>query len=211
MAFAFGIVALLILFAVALYTENPSPLLIMVSRVTLALACASVVAVLPGYIHLELSQRGAIALRAGGAIAIFVLVYLFNPASYVIQSGCNPPQAPNNKIMPVVNEWLKKVDAGNLDEAYETAAKSIRSDFRFEDFKSVFNNYLEPLGELNSRVLQGLESAQVLPSNECGNFRIFRFYTTFENGDDQIEIIILTVEDDRWVVRQHNFIPKPNS
>lgn len=46
LAFVFGLLALAVLFAVALFAQHQNPLLITVARVTLALACAGIAAVI---------------------------------------------------------------------------------------------------------------------------------------------------------------------
>jgi predicted signal transduction protein with EAL and GGDEF domain len=54
-------------------SPNPTDSQWFVFRVTIALAAACIGAVIPGWISIGLP-----AIRAGGAIALFVLVYWFN-------------------------------------------------------------------------------------------------------------------------------------
>ena len=210
LAFTFGSVALVFLLILAVFIENPSPLLILVSRVILAMGCASVAAALPGFIDLELSPRTDIVIRAGGAMAVFVLVYLVNPGSQLIlnTTDCSPPKDPKSEYMPVVDKWIEAVDTGELEKAYASAAEATRKDFKFETFKSTYENAYALLGKPKSRSLIGADSTQKLPDGQCGNFRILRYRTTFEKGDELPEIILLTVQDNRWVVLNHKFHKK---
>ncbi|GAB5400500.1 MAG: hypothetical protein Aureis2KO_20850 [Aureisphaera sp.] len=50
-------------------------------RVIIALAAASISIALPGFVQLKTSEQSGTAplISAGGALAVFVIVYLFNP------------------------------------------------------------------------------------------------------------------------------------
>ncbi|MEM7660061.1 MAG: hypothetical protein AAF399_28385 [Bacteroidota bacterium] len=58
-----------------------------VYRIVLAIALAGFAAVIPGFLQVKHKQ----ALSAGGALAVFVLAYLFDPAAQVPNDGCNQP------------------------------------------------------------------------------------------------------------------------
>jgi uncharacterized integral membrane protein len=75
LAFLFGAVVLIILLIVAVFDRKPTPLGILIYRVLLALAAAGIGAVIPGLISVTVSS----IIRAGGAIALFVIVFWFNP------------------------------------------------------------------------------------------------------------------------------------
>ena|SRR5438477_12604636 len=70
------VVALLIL---AIVIPNPTAFQYWVFRVILALAAAGVGAALPGFITLAIPIWLKGSLHAGGALALFALVYLVNP------------------------------------------------------------------------------------------------------------------------------------
>lgn len=78
-AFSFGVVFLLMMIVIAIFIPDPRPHQIFIFRVSMSLAAAGVGAVIPGLIQLEVNQKFMPFVRAGGAIALFVLVYLFNP------------------------------------------------------------------------------------------------------------------------------------
>jgi len=64
---------------IAIFIKDPTPFQYTFFRVAMSLAAAGVGAVIPGLIQLEVNQKYLPLIRAGGAIALFVLVYLFNP------------------------------------------------------------------------------------------------------------------------------------
>ena len=77
--FVFGIAFLAALLIVTLLIPEPTPTQYATFKTILALAAAGVGGILAGSIHVEGSiQKWTI--RAGGAIALFVLVYFFAPA-----------------------------------------------------------------------------------------------------------------------------------
>jgi hypothetical protein len=79
LAFVFGVFFVSILLVIARSDRQPSPIGILIYRVVLALAAAGIGAVIPGMIDVNISP----VIRAGGAIALFVIVYWFKPADLV--------------------------------------------------------------------------------------------------------------------------------
>src|SRR5918998_1102338 len=59
--------------------EIADPRLFFALRLVLSLSAAILGATIPGFLELSWSGRGA-AIRAGGALALFVLTFLFTPA-----------------------------------------------------------------------------------------------------------------------------------
>lgn len=79
-AFAFGTVFIGVMLSIAFLVPAPTLTQWFVFRVVLALAAAGVGAIIPGLIVVNVSK----VVRAGGAIALFVLVYWFNPPKLVV-------------------------------------------------------------------------------------------------------------------------------
>lgn len=77
LAFVFGVVFVVVLLAVAFFVPNPTAFQYTVFRIVLALAAAGVAAMIPGFLQVNISTW----LRAGGALAIFVIVYFYAPAA----------------------------------------------------------------------------------------------------------------------------------
>lgn len=77
--FSFGVAFTAIMLVIAIYVPKPTEFQIFVFRVVLAMAAAGVGGVVPGFIVLNVSPY----IRAGGAIALFVIIYAFNPPAVV--------------------------------------------------------------------------------------------------------------------------------
>ena len=78
-AFLFGVLFVVVLLSLAIRFPNPTAFQYTIFRSVLALAAAGVAAMIPGFIALSFSKW----LRAGGALAVFAVVYFYNPAALV--------------------------------------------------------------------------------------------------------------------------------
>ena len=78
-AFSFGVVFVIVLLAMAIFFPNPTAFQYTIFRSVLSLAAAGVAAMIPGFITISISNW----LRAGGALAVFAVVYFYNPAALV--------------------------------------------------------------------------------------------------------------------------------
>ena len=78
-AFTFGVMFLVTLILLAIFFPTPTPFQYTVFRVVLALAAAGAAAMIPGFLQVNLSDW----IRAGGAIAVFVVVFFYNPATLI--------------------------------------------------------------------------------------------------------------------------------
>jgi hypothetical protein len=94
LAFLFGAVFLVVVLVLALAFPHPTPFQYLVFRVVLSLAAAGVAAVIPGFLNIQV----ATGLKAGGALAVFAVVYYFNPAALVV-----PPPPPGVKAAASVD------------------------------------------------------------------------------------------------------------
>ena len=87
-AFAFGTLFVAVFLLIAFFIPNPTDFQYTIFRIILALAAAGVAAMIPGFISVEVGN----AVKAGGAIAVFVIVFFFSPAAIM---RTDPPPAPN--------------------------------------------------------------------------------------------------------------------
>ena len=78
-AVLFGAAFLIALFAVAIAFPQPTPFQYTIFRVILAVAAAGFVSMTPGFLEVNVGN----GVRAGGAIAVFVVVYFFSPVALV--------------------------------------------------------------------------------------------------------------------------------
>lgn len=81
--FAFGVIFITAIFLAVLFIPVTSPEQTFVFRTILALAAAGVGGVLLGRLDLKGSMNKW-TIRAGGALAIFVIVYMFSPGTYKV-------------------------------------------------------------------------------------------------------------------------------
>lgn len=75
LAFIFGVVFLGALLVFAIAFPNPTDRQFEIVRIILALAAGGVAAVIPGFLDLRLGSGKTWTIRAGGALAVFVIVY----------------------------------------------------------------------------------------------------------------------------------------
>lgn len=79
LAYAFGVVFIASVMLLATLFPEPTHFQYLVFRVVLALSAAGVATVLTGFIEIEVSKR----LKAGGALAVFAILFFYNPAALV--------------------------------------------------------------------------------------------------------------------------------
>jgi hypothetical protein len=79
LALIFGISFITAILVLAVAFPSPSAFQYQVFRIVLALAAAGFVSMTPGFIEVTISKF----LRAGGALAVFAIVYFYNPAALV--------------------------------------------------------------------------------------------------------------------------------
>jgi protein O-GlcNAc transferase len=91
--FAFGVMFVAALLVLAIAFPQPTSFQYDVFRIVLAIACAGVAAVIPGFLAVSMDAKGLV-IRAGGALAVFVLVYFFSPARLV--SSTSSPVSQSN-------------------------------------------------------------------------------------------------------------------
>jgi hypothetical protein len=73
--FIIGVIFILFVLVLAFFDPNPTGLRYVIYRILLSFGAAAIVAVLPGSIGIQLPT----GVTAGGALAVFVLVYFFDP------------------------------------------------------------------------------------------------------------------------------------
>ncbi|MGA1861038.1 hypothetical protein VH569_34065 [Azospirillum sp. 11R-A] len=86
LAFVFGVAFLTALLALVITFPNPTAQQFEVFRIIIALAAGGVGAVIPGLLDLRMSLGTKVALRAGGALAVFAVVYFYSPARWIAEA-----------------------------------------------------------------------------------------------------------------------------
>jgi hypothetical protein len=141
LAFCFGVVFVTALLVLAILFPKPTVFQYTVFRIVLAIACAGVAAVIPGVLDLKIRS----AIRAGGALAVFVIVYFYSPAGLVVEppqpeptvsidlvpetGTCRQLQPPSNLIVElgsdVYSAPLKQRDQSCVAEFYDIPMSAI--------------------------------------------------------------------------------------
>ncbi len=86
LAFVFGCVALATVLWLAFRAETLNEQQFEILRIVLPLAGGGVGAVIPGFLDVSVRASTKVALRAGGAFAVFVVLYFWSPAHWQRQS-----------------------------------------------------------------------------------------------------------------------------
>jgi hypothetical protein len=86
-AFVFGAVFLVTLLVLAVAFPNPTAFQYTIFRIVLALSAAGVAGIISGFLEVQMKQH----LQAGGAMAVFVVVYFFSPAQLFVSEFHSPP------------------------------------------------------------------------------------------------------------------------
>ena len=130
--FVFGAIFVTVLLVLAHVFPEPSPFTYEVTKVILALSVSYVATLLSGFLKIEIGGVQApipAKIKAGGAFAVFVIVYFFSPADLVV------PDIDKIKITDRIKSDLRN---GELDNARKKAQAAIK---RFPD-SAVFHNLL---------------------------------------------------------------------
>lgn len=107
--FVFGIGFLIGLVVLAIFFPKPTPFQYVVFRVILALAAAGFAAFIPGFIHAEIKHT----IRAGGALAVFIVVYFFSPASIL----STPPSQDGVNFLTIAGIVVDRATSQGLGQA----------------------------------------------------------------------------------------------
>jgi hypothetical protein len=205
LAFVFGVVFVATLLTLAIVIPNPTLSQLSVFRTVLALSAAGVGAVIPGFIHVQMKSF----VRAGGALALFVIVYFFSPA---IQAPLIKVEMPTENPMPTAQKWLQVVDSGDLKTAWDLMDKDSKALFArndFEVFSTVFQNGRFSLGDPVYRVLVSSNTFTSDGTNQMmppkGAYASFTYTTKFSKSRDcRAEAVTLRATNDlKWVPFGH--------
>ncbi|CAM2064230.1 Carboxypeptidase regulatory-like domain-containing protein [Sulfidibacter corallicola] len=122
--FVFGVILVFVFLGLIIFVPDPTPFQYTVFRIVLSLAAAGVATFIPGLINVEIRK----IIRAGGAIAVFVIVYFYAPAG--MPTGSKPYRlfitVLNQEGLPVSNAKITTDTAEQirkLDNAWELVVR----------------------------------------------------------------------------------------
>ena len=145
LAFVFGVVFISALLGLSILFPNPSDFQYLTFRITLSLAAAGVAAMIPGFLQVTIPNW----LRAGGALAVFSIVYFFNPANLVGETFIEPNPT-DQFVIALTCETSGRVTVNTYT-------------FPYSDIKA------------NSTYLSFMELVLQLPNQECSQSRAIVF------------------------------------
>lgn len=109
--FAFGLVFVATLMAIAIRFPEPTPFQYTVFRIVLALAAAGIAALIPGLLQVAIGEW----LKGGGALAIFAIVYFYSPAAMVGQVS----HKKRGSVVELVDARLDAKDSAYTEQVEE--------------------------------------------------------------------------------------------
>ena len=130
--FVFGVAFVSAILVLAVFFPDPTNFQYTVFRIVLALAAAGVAAFIPGFLHLQVNNW----LRAGGAMAVFAIVFFFSPAQ--LMQG--PKIPPKGKEVGFVTESIDASDYSIPSLVSETSGDGSRKPSRYNIKFTVWNN-----------------------------------------------------------------------
>lgn len=205
-AFSFGVVFVVAIMVIAIYRPNPTPFEYTIFRIVIALAAAGVGAILPGFLNVSFKNL----LRAGGALALFVVVYFFAPALPTPVDA--PVDEPIGDAKISSDNWLKLVDSKEYQAAYQSMANGFKGKYPYQQFEEILVRERTHLGSVSSRQYISSTPYENPPGAPKGAYRQYVYKTTFSAETQSIyEVTWIFGESDTWRVSGFNTMVKSPS
>jgi hypothetical protein len=112
LAFAFGCVFIAVVLALAFKGGSLDDRRFEILRIVLALAGGGVGGVIPGFLDLNMKAGTKWALRAGGGLAVFVVLYFWSPAHWVAPQAGSVSQHTGGANSPAINGNGNTINGG---------------------------------------------------------------------------------------------------
>jgi hypothetical protein len=113
LAFVFGIIFTAALLIIAVLIPNPSPQQFEIFRIIIAVAVAGIAAMIPGLLRVNIGASKTLAIQAGGALAVFVIVYFYSPARWVNGEPATVNQITHGDASPAIANVNGPVETNN--------------------------------------------------------------------------------------------------
>lgn len=112
LAFAFGCVFVAVVLALAFMGNSLDDRRFEILRIVLALAGGGVGGVIPGFLDVNMKAGTKWALRAGGGLAVFIVLYFWSPAHWVAPQPGTVHQHTTGANSPAINGNGNTVNSG---------------------------------------------------------------------------------------------------
>jgi hypothetical protein len=103
LAFAFGCVFVAVILALAFTGNTLDERRFELLRIVLALAGGGIGGVIPGFLDVNMKAGTRLALRAGGGLAVFIVLYFWSPAHWVVAQSGSVSQHTSGANSPTFN------------------------------------------------------------------------------------------------------------
>ena len=194
--FLFGVFFLIVMIAMAVAIPTPTALQWRVFGLVLALIAAGIGAVIPGVIRIHVTPW----VRGGGAVALFVLVYLFNPAVIVSVDPTKPlPPPPDPSGARIAAEqMIKLANEGKFSDLYDGMHSLYKETYSRDRFLEASMAMRAPFGRAIKSTYSG-EQASSSSANPRGHLRVVTFLSEFQNGRQLIESAgLIATDSETW-------------
>ncbi|KFG69577.1 DUF4019 domain-containing protein [Microvirga sp. BSC39] len=207
LSFVVGVAIVIFMLGFAIFNPDPTPFSQWVFITVLALAAAGVGAVIPGMLEVQLPY-----VKAGGALALFLIVFLMKPAIIIGVDKARELVGPKISPSAVVHEYLEKVDNGDVQGAWSALDPESQARYPFDQYKSLVSGAREPLGPVKKRTEIGASKLDSPSGYPRGVYSITTFRTDFQSGVSHRESVAArAVDPKQWRVYEHNIDPNPLS
>jgi hypothetical protein len=204
LAFSFGVIFIAILLYLSTVEKNPTPLAIRTYVTVLALAGGGIGAVLPGFLEIQYKNFA----RAGGAIALSVLIYLNEPTIGKNVVNFVEPKTP---AQPVATAFLNAVDSRDPSRSWALLSETARHQVSNSEaaWNELYKNDISPLGQTQSRTLIGQGQAESPPGVPPGLYHWYSYRTKFSNetGSRLENVTLRANSDNGWEVYSYQISP----
>lgn len=97
-------------------------------------------------------------------------------------------------------DWIKLVDAGDYRESWAQAGAIFKSAVTADAWARQVTPVRQPLGEVVSRNLKGIDAPASLPGAPKGEYRIVTFDTDYASAAGAVETVVLAKSGGKWGV-----------
>lgn len=111
-------------------------------------------------------------------------------------SGCGGHTADINQATKVVDAWVKLIDQGNYDEAWDQTGPQFKKIVSKDNWVKWVAAYCRALGPVSTRILEKASYTGKIPSLPPGQYVLFKYATSFKNKPNSHEEITAQKEDD---------------
>jgi serine/threonine protein kinase len=154
---------------------------------------------------------GAVCIAIGLAVWLIASHSHNKPATTGATSG-NPTSEAGKSALPAIQAWLALMDNGDYGQSWETAADSFHEAVAKTEWVAKSEEIRQPLGNVLSRTLSGMEQPTALPGMPDGSYAVAKFNTSFANFKSAVETVTFALTGDgHWKAVGYLILPGDNT